>query len=158
MTEDLTLLGWIQHHTDFASLEELSVATGVDLRTLRRIDAAEVLPTAPHTKALRTLFPGLPVELLQRHAHPEPVYSSTPAGALPAGTEFHAGTASDLRVGDLIPYTPPKGGAPRSGAHWIEVERVEEEGTLTLAIIFGGTRLACDKKMSIRFARRLSAD
>ena len=156
MSEEATvspLLEWLVTNTDLTSLDELSLATGVDLPSLRKIDSAEATPSSHHVKALRRIFPGLPLDVIKRHGIATPDHISTRRGTLPEGTSLHVGTVGELQVGDYVPYVPPRGHVMTFGSQWVQVLSTERQGSLLVTVDFGGVlrTFACD--MSIRFAR-----
>lgn len=147
------LMEWLVTHTDLNSLDELSLATGVDLPSLRKIDSGEATPSAHHVKAIRRIFPALPLETIKRHGVVTPDHISTRRGTLPEGTTLHIGTVGELEVGDYIPYVPPRGHVVTFGSQWVRVRSTERQGPLLMTVDFGGIlrTFACD--LSIRFAR-----
>lgn len=148
----MTLLQWLEENTDFTSLDELSLASGVDLPSLQKFSAGEAIPSLHHVKALKRVFPRLPIELIKRHDVETPEHISTRRGTLPEGTELHVGTVRDLMVGDYVPYVLPKGHESTFGSHWVQVRSTTKQSILTL-IDLGGIQRSFNSEMSIRFAR-----
>lgn len=151
--QPLSLLEWLQKNTDLTSLDELSLASGVDLPSLTKINAGEATPSPHHVKALRRIFSGIPAEVLKRHTISVPDHISTRRGTLPEGTELHIGTVSDLRVGDYVPYVPARGQSTTFGSHWVQVRSLVPQGITKTIIDFGGIVRPFSPELSIRFAR-----
>lgn len=158
MTEpsnDSTLLQWLMENTEFSTLDELAMATGVELPTLRNIDASKVLPNALHTDAIKRAIPSLPVALLNKHAIIEPETVESARGAMPeASMVLNLGKIKDLQVGDFVPYVPRLSHERRVGSHWVEVRSVTPLKVTSTSINFGGVERNYSPEMSIRFARR----
>ena len=148
----MPLIDWLKENTDFTSLDELSLASGVDLPSLQKFAAGEATPSIHHIKALKRVFTRLPVELIKRHGVETPEHISTRRGTLPEGTEIHVGTVRDLIAGDYVPYVLPQGHESTFGSHWVQVRSATKQSILTL-VDLGGIQRAFNSDMSIRFAR-----
>ena len=150
-----TLLEWLKENTDLTSLEELSLATGVELPSLYKINNGDALPSIHHIKAIRRIYPRLPLELMKRHVIHTPEYISTRRGVLPDNTVLHVGRVKELRPGDLIPYLPIRSGSETvSGSHWVEVRSITSLTPLSSTVDFGGLSAHYVHDVSIRFARK----
>jgi hypothetical protein len=148
----MPLLQWLTENTDFTSLDELSLASGVDLPSLQKFNAGEAIPSIHHVKALKRVFPRMPIEIIKTHRVETPEHISTRRGMLPEGTELHVGTVRDLMVGDYIPYVLPQGHESTFGSHWVQVRSTTKQSILTL-VDLGGIQRSFNSEMSIRFAR-----
>jgi hypothetical protein len=149
----MPLLEWLKTNTDFTSLDELSLASGVDLPSLQKFNAGEALPSIHHVKSLRRVFPKMPLDVLKTHTVTSPEHISTRRGTLPEGTELHTGKVRDLMVGDYIPYVLPKGHESIFGSHWVQVRSTIKQNILH-RLDLGGIERPFHSDVSIRFARK----
>lgn len=158
MTEVLTepsLLEWLRANTEFTTLDQLAIATGVELPTLRSIDAKRVLPSPFHVDAIKRSVPNIPVSLLNQHSIVEPESLVSPRGTLPEPSmSLNVGKIKDLQPGDYVSYVPRLSHERRAGSHWVEVISVTAVRTTSINVNFGGVERNYSPEMSIRFARR----
>lgn len=149
------MLEWLRENTEFTTLDQLAMATGVELPTLRDIDARKVLPSPLHVDAIKRSAPSIPVSLLHQHAIIEPESVVSPRGTLPeASMTLHVGKIKDLQVGDHVSYVPRLSHERRVGSHWVEVRSVTSLKITSTLVNFGGVERIYSPEMSIRFARR----
>jgi hypothetical protein len=147
----MPLIEWLKNNTDLTSLDELAMASGVDLPSLQKFNAGEAVPSIHHVKSLRRIFPKMPLEVLKSHDVTVPEHISTRRGTLPDGTELHTGKVRDLLAGDYIPYVLPKGHETAFGSHWVQVRSTFPQN-LFHRLDLGGIERPFHSDISIRFA------
>lgn len=146
---------WLRDNSPFKTLEQLSMASGVELQTLRDIDESKVLPNSLHVDAIKRVVPAIPASTLSQHAIVEPETVIAPRGALPQeNMELHLGKVKDLQAGDCVSYIPRLSHERRKGNYWVEVRSVAHLNATTTSVDFGGVERTYSPEVSIRFARR----
>jgi hypothetical protein len=148
-------MDWLRENTSFSTLDQLAIATGVELPTLRDIEDGKVLPNPLHVDAIKRIAPSIPASILSRHTIIEPETVIAARGALPGESmELHLGKVKDLQPGDYVPYIPRLSHERRTGSYWVEVRAVSHVKATIATVNFGGVERNYGPEVSIRFARR----
>lgn len=133
-------------------LEDVAMLAGVSADLLRDISDGKVLPDVGHEVAITRVLSDVTTETLRRHSRPDPYSMRSRRGSVPDGYELLLIPVPELRVEDLIAYSPA---VRQNGSHWVRViEDTGDRGAMVTVVLEGGVDIVLSANSMVKIARQ----
>jgi len=128
----------------------LSYLTGIDEDILRGVAEEKVTLGKVHKKAIRSILPDIPDEMLSPKHKDFPSDVITDKGKIPDNTSLLQIQASEIEIGDMLLASHKTAVA---GSHWAVVSSIKQQGKNLLIKIGNGIEIGVSKTNLVKVAR-----